>query len=490
MADFFRVQLGVVSRAEGHSAAKRSAYQSCGVVVDHENRRFDFTRKAAEHVRTIMLTPHGAPDWTREPQSLWQRAAAVEKRGDAQEARIIDLSMPRAVPAELWEACVRHVYSPLIEMGMVVQVDIHDSPARDGGRNINVHGLGSLRGIEGDGFAKRKNRGWNDRFRERQGRMIRELFAERLTSFCQEHGLDYKADARANSERGLPDPEPTLPKWNFEKFKRAGELTDALVALQDHRAKRGAWEAAKAEEIEAALDLAKVEHRIRERRERRLSSAEPTTKQPQQRDRRAAILRAWHAGGWIDAERVAAIAATRFDPVRSCLWIDLKDGSTLIDQGDFIRLRGRLTWTAAVETAAAAERHGWTAVCIFGDQAYKDAVAMACLLRGIEVANHVLSPKAQAKFKALLADHAKRSTNSDESESRVTESLDRGQQPRGSPPNPLSSSREIHLEITKRHSVSAPSSEDAPDTTNAVPTFKPRFPKPPAKRGERGRSAH
>src|SRR5690606_114046 len=138
-----RVQLGVVSRSEGHSAAKRSAYQSCGVVIAHDGERFDFTRKAAEHVRTIMLAPDGAPGWSRVPESLWQRAAAAEKRIDAQAARIPDLSMPRAVPVELWDLCTRHVYEPFVRMGMVVQVDVRDTATSDGGRNVNVHGLGT-----------------------------------------------------------------------------------------------------------------------------------------------------------------------------------------------------------------------------------------------------------------------------------------------------------------------------------------------------------
>src|SRR5690606_12925311 len=204
MSDFFRVQLGVVSRSEGHCAAKRSAYQSCGVIVAHDGERFDFSRKAGEHVQTIMLMPQGAPDWAQQPESLWQRVSAAERRVDAQEARIVDFSMPRAVPAKLWESCVRHVYQPYIDMGMVLQIDIHDSPASDGGRNTNVHALATLREIDGDGFAVKKNRAWNDAFRERNGRVIRQQFAERLTSFCQRFGIDYQGDARPNSARDRP----------------------------------------------------------------------------------------------------------------------------------------------------------------------------------------------------------------------------------------------------------------------------------------------
>jgi hypothetical protein len=463
MADFFRIQLGIVSRAEGHCAAKRSAYQSCGIVTAHDGERFDFSRKAAEHVATFMLAPPEAPDWVRSPESLWQRAAAAEKRVDAQEARIIDFSMPRAVPAGLWEACIRHVYGPFLRRGMVLQIDVHDTPASDSGRNVNVHGLATLRELDGDGFAAHKNRQWNDHFRERNGRAVREAFAERLTAFCCEHGIEYIGDARPNSQRNLPEPEPELPRWNFEHLQRTGEMTEALDALHNHRKQRRQWEAAQADEIEAALNLAKIEASIRERRKRRLAPAGAASVRTGKPDRRAAVLRAWHgARGWIDADAVAAIRSTRFDAARSCLWIDLKDGSTLVDHGDSVALRGRLTWQAAWETAAAAERHGWESVEVHGDQAYKDAVAVACMLRNIDVTNHVLSPKAQAAYDRLRADQDTPSISTRHLEAR--------------------SSLDIHLELTKRRFVEEPPPLDgSPVTEEAPPVYKPRF-SPPKKR--------
>lgn len=472
MPDFFRVQFGIVSRSEGHCAAKRSAYQSCGVIVAHDGERFDFSRKKAEHVATLMLTPQDAPDWTRSPESLWQCAAAAEMRVDAQEARIVDFSMPRSVPTELWGACIRHVYEPFIDMGMAMQIDIHDSPASDGGRNINVHGLATLREFDGDGFASRKNRAWNDRFRERNGRAVREAFAERLTEFCQGHGIEYVGDPRSNAERDLPNPEPHLPRWNFEAFRRDGEMPETLATLQEHRARRCEWEAARAEQIEAALDLARIETRIRERRQRRLSPTGSAGTRPGKRDRRAAILRTWHGGNWIDADAVSAIAATRYDEHRGCLWIDLQDGGTLVDRGDFIALRGRLTWMAAVETAAAAERHGWAEVQVSGDQAYKDAVTVAAMLRGITVTNHELSPKAQVQLDRLLAERATERIKNPE------------QQPRheGDRPHEGSlrrrSSREIHLELTQQACVTDASLAADLDSHPAAPVLKPRFRKP------------
>lgn len=431
---------------------------------------------------TIMLAPDGAPEWACEPESLWQRVAAAEKRIDAQEARIVDFSMPRAIPPALWEACIRHVYEPFLRMEMVLQIDIHDTAASDGGRNINVHGLATLRPIDGDGFAKHKNRSWNDHFRERGGRAVREAFAERLTNFCRDHGVDYHGDARPNSERDFPDPEPNLPRWNFEAAERTGQMPEALAALQDHRKRRREWEAAQAEEIEAALDLERLETHIGERRRRRVVPANPVNGRSAKPDRRAAILHAWHRNGWIDANTIPAIAAIRFDDKRDLLWIDLKDGATLVDSGDSIALRGRLTWQAALETAAAAERHGWTEVRVHGDQAYKDAVAVAAMLRGITVLNHQLSSKAQAQLDRLLAERAAATAPQEKPETSRNSAACHETRFRSL------SSREIHLEITKRSFVDEPPPLADPDEEQKIPAFTP--PRPTAAMRRRAAQSH
>ncbi|MBZ9960618.1 LPD7 domain-containing protein [Mesorhizobium sp. BR1-1-14] len=365
-------------------------------------------------------------------------------------------------------------------------MDVHDTPASDGGRNVNVHGLVTLREIDGDSFAARKTRAWNDAFRERNGRSVREQFAERLTEFCRQHGIDYQGDARANAERSLPDPEPNLPKWNFEVFARAQEMPEALAALHDHRRRRREWEAAKAAENEAALDLSRMEEQLRTQRQRRITPAGDSQRSSSKRDRRAAILRTWHGNGWVDVSTIPAIACVRFDRKRDLLWIDLTDGTTLIDRGDAITMRGPVTWTAALESAAAAERHGWVSVQIYGDQAYKDAVAIACMLCGIEVTNHHLSPKAQAALDRLRAQRPDRSDKSNDLRSAGTGAEGAS----GFPvlPEAVSerSSRDIHRQFTKRAFVKdAPPVAD-PDAENPAPVLKPRYRKPTPRQRDSG----
>jgi hypothetical protein len=254
-------------------------------------------------------------------------------------------------------------------------------------------------------------------------------------------------------------------------------MPEALAALHEHRRKRRQWEVAQAEAVEAALELTKLEAHARQRRQRRLVPVLPANGRPSaKRDRRAAILRAWYRGGWIDVATIPNIASVRYDEKRDLLWIDLRDGATLIDRGDEISAQGRLTWNAALETAAAAERHGWKSVQVHGDQAYKDAVTVACMLRGIEVRNHVLSPKAQAVFERLAEEQAKRSEKSNELEISIGDEKKQvfgsGWVPRAERP----SSREIHRQLRKPHFVESGSIDDLPDEEQPAPAYRPRFP--------------
>ncbi|MER9638568.1 hypothetical protein [Mesorhizobium sp. M0228] len=119
----------------------------------------------------------------------------------------------------------------------------------------------------------------------------------------------------------MPDPEPQLPDWNLEYFEPKGEMPEALAALHEHRKMRRDWEAAKTDQIEAALELGGLETRFRLQRQRRIAPADKDQRPSSRKDRRAAILRTWHKNGWIDADTVPVIASVRFDQKR-----DLRPG--------------------------------------------------------------------------------------------------------------------------------------------------------------------
>ena len=215
VSGYLGFKLGLVQRSKGQSAVERSAYQRRG--ADYSD----------DHVAHFVLAPEGAPAWASDCEQLWMKAAAAEKRADAQEARLIELSFPRALVREDWIELARRVGRLLIKKGMVVQVDIHCPLACDGLPNPHLHIMATMREIKDGKFAKTKARHWNRDFYRKAGAMRRDIAAV-LNEYCRKRGIDYHADHRSNAERGLPSAEVRLPRWNFLHYKRTGKKTPAL----------------------------------------------------------------------------------------------------------------------------------------------------------------------------------------------------------------------------------------------------------------------
>jgi hypothetical protein len=245
---FFRTRVGVIQRSKGGSLLRRSAYQSCTRVVTPEGRVFDWSgaAQANGHVSSFMIAPPGSPEWATNREECWRKAVAKEVRCDAQEARTLEIALPRELPPNLWEPCARALVAPFISAGMVAQGDIHAPRASDGKRQPHVHLSLSLRRVDGDDFSRKKQRNWNRIFYP-DLKKIRADIAKALNDFCAAHGVPYWADARSNRERGLPAPMPTLPRWNILSAKRSGVLSDWMKHRDEERIMRSrlaAFEAA------------------------------------------------------------------------------------------------------------------------------------------------------------------------------------------------------------------------------------------------------
>lgn len=258
VGDYFGLKLGVTQRSRGQSCIDRSIYQrrgaarvSTGALVDYSDRK--------DLVAHFVVAPDDAPTWAKDCEQLWSKAAAAEKRVDAQEARLMELSLPRALPKKYWLKLARGLARVFAERGMVVQVDIHCPMACDGLPNPHVHFMMTLRRIRDGKFERKKARDWNDDFRGK-AKDIRHKIAEFLNRFCQLRGIDYHADARSNVHRGLPPAEVRLPRWNVLEYKRSGRKTRALEQRDRERTARA--------------EVARLETECREI-ERELAAARP-----------------------------------------------------------------------------------------------------------------------------------------------------------------------------------------------------------------------
>jgi hypothetical protein len=155
---------------------------------------------------------------------LWTKAVAAEKRCNAQEARLIEISIPRALPRKHWVELARRLARVLAVRGMTVQVDIHCVPASDGGLNPHIHLMCTMREIVDGEFSSKKARHWNAYFYN-NAKALRHDIAEMLNEFCRMKGVTYHADTRSNAERSLPPAEMTIPRWNILAYKRSGQKT-------------------------------------------------------------------------------------------------------------------------------------------------------------------------------------------------------------------------------------------------------------------------
>jgi hypothetical protein len=236
MSDYLHFGLGVVQRSRGGSAQERSTYQSRGRLDLPGGRVIDYSDRG-DHFQTLMLAPPGAPDWATDPKQFWRNAAAAETLPNAQEARTMEVSIPRGLPQRLWSELARKVASVMVAHGMVVQVDIHCTIAADGKPNPHMHFLMSMRELENGRFAKLKARHWNKLFYGNAAALRREM-AEFLNAFCKQKNVAYQADPRSNAARGLLPAEMSLPRWNLIAYKRTGKKTPWLEQRDREREER------------------------------------------------------------------------------------------------------------------------------------------------------------------------------------------------------------------------------------------------------------
>ena len=258
--DTLSMRFGVVQRSAGGDARSMAAYQMCSRLTAGD-RQLDFTRKSKEHQGRLMLMPSGAPSWAQEPQQLWDRAEASERRGDAQSARLLEFSIPRAVPDADRLDFVRHVLAPFVADGMGVQADLHNKLASDGAEHPHCHAMLTLRRFEGGDFAKKKSREWNTDFRDNQGKAIRERIAGQMNGWMKDHGILARVDHRSFADRGITsEPEGDAPRRAWKAHQADPESPAAapvrqVLAEREQRttARRDVtWEAARAEYAGAA----------------------------------------------------------------------------------------------------------------------------------------------------------------------------------------------------------------------------------------------
>lgn len=250
--------LSLVQRSRGGDALRHSAYVSGGTARLADGSVVDFARN--DVVASFVVKPKEAPAWAADREQLWPRAVAAERRADAQEARLVELSIPRAIPNEHWDELARHAAGAFVIHGMTVEVGIHCPTASDGLPNPHIHFMATMREIVDGEFSRKKARHWNKIFHGK-AKAFRYKMAEFMNEFCRMKGIDFQVDPRSNAERGLPPAEVRLPHWHILHYKRTGKKTRAMEQRDRERAARAEVARLEAEcrKLELELEAARAE---------------------------------------------------------------------------------------------------------------------------------------------------------------------------------------------------------------------------------------
>jgi hypothetical protein len=220
----YHLSATAVQRSKGHSAVAGAAYRSGSTL--HEvmtNQTHDYQRKRGI-VRSEIMAPDNAPDWTHDREELWNRAELAEKRRDAQPAREIRLGLPHELDdGQRADLVFRYAQDMFVAQGMVADISIHRPDHHGDQRNYHAHILLTMRELDGDNFSTKKQRDWN---RTELLEYWREEWAHYQNDALEVAGFDERVDHRSFEAQGS----------NHEPTRHLGK--DASVMEREGKASR------------------------------------------------------------------------------------------------------------------------------------------------------------------------------------------------------------------------------------------------------------
>lgn len=401
---FFRLRVGVVSRSAGGNAVKRAAYQAAETFTDENTGEvFDFSHKRHEVQHAEIIAPPEVPDWVRDSRQLWNRAERSERRGDAQVARVLDFAVPREVPEDRRADFCRHLLMPYVEQGMVVDFAVQVVTASDGLPQPHCSAELTMRPLDPateTGFAKRKDRTWNEQFAEfgrkpgagsshlpaaSKARDMRAEFAARANQWLAINGIGMRVDLRSNDSKQVErSTQPQLPKWvikHCRKYprakwcRRAREMVQDLEQFKEREAQRRLY--LKNSEFVADIERQEID---RLRRERAAEIA-PDGKRQRGFVRPAKPQRqgwTWHILG--SPDRPPGIDIDRV----TLSLLELSGGISIQDMGDGWLMSEEMTAEAALLMISELQARGADEILVEGDPESQRMLWRAAILRGLD----------------------------------------------------------------------------------------------------------
>lgn len=191
-----------VSMGKGGSAVHTAAYNAREQLHDEREQRDtkDYGYKGRTEFSGI-FAPKDASAWVHDREQLWNRATAAERQANGQPARNIEFALPHELNAEQRRRLVTDFCrETFARRGMVADVHIHAPHDKNDDRNYHVHCLLTMRRLDGENFAKTKEREWNSK--EGYGQW-REKWAQMGARALERAGHQQEADRFRHGHKNL-----------------------------------------------------------------------------------------------------------------------------------------------------------------------------------------------------------------------------------------------------------------------------------------------
>ncbi|WP_301101300.1 MobQ family relaxase [Propionivibrio sp.] len=217
----YHLSTKIIGRSTGRTATAAAAYRAGIKIKDTRSGLvFDYTRRQHVGWRAI-AAPDDAPAWALDRAKLWNAVEAAEKRGDAQLAREVEISLPLELShLERLALIAEFVESQFVKRGMVADIAVHDNIG-----NPHVHLLLTMRELNADGFGK-KIREWNDKT------MLegwREAWASHCNRALAKSGHRSRIDHRRLIDQGISrQPERHKGVNRRARFAKANSRREAI----------------------------------------------------------------------------------------------------------------------------------------------------------------------------------------------------------------------------------------------------------------------
>lgn len=240
-----------ISRSSGRSSTAAAAYRAAVAIYDERTGlTHDYSKRDGVIMSVaFMLNDDNQPVYL-DPQTLWNKAEAAEKRKDGRTAREWIVAIPHElIPTDAADqtdikknqgARAATKFAKLLaeRYGVAIDIAIHAPDAEGDQRNYHAHIMTTTRQVEivGDDFnltdkatielsnAKRDTLGL-DRAKE-DIKELRKEWADIANGALEENGIDERIDHRSHADRGI-DAQPTIKLgWKASELEREGIETD------------------------------------------------------------------------------------------------------------------------------------------------------------------------------------------------------------------------------------------------------------------------